>query len=105
MLVRIRASSVNMADLDYLLGRPNVARFGTGLRKPRNTGVGLDVAGHVEPVGENATRFALGQEVIGDLTAFGHGAFAEYACAPEDAFALKPTERTFEEAASPLELK
>jgi len=100
VLVRIRASSVNMADVDYLFGRPNMARLGTGLRKPRNAGLGLDVAGEVEAVGRKATGFEPGQEVIGDLTAHGFGAFAEYACAPEDAFAQKPTELTFEEAAT-----
>ncbi len=100
VLVRIRASSVNMADVDYLFGRPKMARLGTGMRKPRNTGVGLDVAGQVEAVGKHVTRFLPGQDVIGDLTAHGHGAFAEYVCAPQDAFALKPTELTLSEAAT-----
>ena len=100
VLVRVRASSVNMADVDYLLGRPKIARLGTGLRKPRNSGLGLDVAGYVEAVGQNVTRFQPGDEVFGDLTFYGFGAFAEYACAPEGAFALKPAGLTFEEAAA-----
>ena len=98
--MRVRTSSVNMADVDYLLGRPKVARLGTGLRVPKNRGLGLDVAGVVEAVGENATRFRPGDEVIGDLTEYGFGAFAEYACASEEAFAPKPSGLTFEAAAA-----
>ena len=100
VLVRVRASSVNMADVDYLLGRPKFARLGTGLRVPKNRGLGLDVAGVVEVVGENATRFRPGDEVFGDLTEHGFGAFAEYACASEAAFAPKPNGLTFEAAAA-----
>ena len=74
--------------------------MGTGLRTPRNRGLGLDVAGQVEAVGPDVTTFQPGDEVFGDLTAFGYGAFAEYACAPEDAWAHKPARLTFEEAAT-----
>ena len=100
MLVRVRAASLNQADLDYLLGKPFLTRMGTGLRTPRNRGLGLDVAGQVEAVGRDVTTFQPGDEVFGDLTAFGYGAFAEYACAPEDAWAHKPASLTFEEAAT-----
>ena len=51
VLVRVHAAGVNMADVDYLLGRPKSARLVTGLRGPRNRVLGLDVAGHVEAVG------------------------------------------------------
>ncbi len=100
VLVRVRAASLNQADLDYLLGKPFLTRMGTGLRTPRNRGLGLDAAGQVEAVGRDVTAFQPGDEVFGDLTAFGYGAFAEYACAPEDAWALKPASLTFEEAAT-----
>ncbi len=100
VLVRVHASSVNMADVDYLLGRPKIARLGTGLRRPRHSGLGLDVAGQVEAVGKNVTRFQPSDEVFGDLTEYGFGAFAEYVCAPEAAFALKPAGMTFEQAAT-----
>jgi len=100
VLVRVRASSVNMADVDYLLGRPKFARLGTGLRVPRNRGLGLDVAGVVEAVGENAKSFRLGDEVFGDLSEHGFGAFAEFVCASEHAFARKPNGLTFEAAAT-----
>jgi NADPH:quinone reductase-like Zn-dependent oxidoreductase len=100
VLVRVQAASVNTADLDHLRGVPYVARLGTGLREPRNRGVGLDVAGRVEAIGENVTRLQLGDEVWADLFGFGHGAFAEYVCAPQRAFALMPAGVTFEEAAT-----
>lgn len=100
VLVRVRAAGVNMADVDYLRGQPYIARLGTGLPRPKNRVLGLDVAGTVEAVGSNVTRFQPGDEVFGDLTEHGYGAFAEYACAPEDAFAPKPAGLTFEEAAA-----
>jgi NADPH:quinone reductase-like Zn-dependent oxidoreductase len=100
VLVRIRASSVNAADLDYLYGRPAMTRLGIGLREPRNKRLGLDVAGVVESVGGGVTRFAPGDEVFGDLTECGYGAFAEYATATEKALAPKPASLTFEEAAT-----
>jgi NADPH:quinone reductase-like Zn-dependent oxidoreductase len=100
VLVRVRAAGVNMADVDYLLGRPNVARLITGVRAPRNRVLGLDVAGHVEAVGVDVKRFRPGDEVFGDLTEFGFGGFAEYVCAREGAFAMKPANLTFEEAAT-----
>jgi NADPH:quinone reductase-like Zn-dependent oxidoreductase len=100
VLVRVRAASLNQGDLDYLYGRPFLTRLGIGLRKPRHRGVGFDVAGSVEAVGTKVTRFKPGDEVFADLTQFGWGAFAEYACAPERAWALKPADLTFEEAAT-----
>ena len=100
VLVRIRAASVNTADLDYLLGRPAATRFATGMRTPKSRRLGLDVAGEVEAVGAAVTRFRPGDEVIGDLTQFGYGAFAEYVAAPQAAFAPKPKNLTFEQAAT-----
>jgi NADPH:quinone reductase-like Zn-dependent oxidoreductase len=100
VLVRVVAAGVNMADVDYLRGQPYVARLGSGFRTPRNKILGLDVAGRVEAVGKDVTRFRPGDEVFGDLTEYGFGAFADYACASEDAFAPKPTTLTFEEAAT-----
>lgn len=99
VLVRVEAAGVNTADVDYLRGRPYVARFGTGWPRPRNRVLGLDVAGTIESVGSNVTRFRPGDDVFGDLTDYGFGAFAECVCAPERAFAPKPAGLTFEEAA------
>jgi NADPH:quinone reductase-like Zn-dependent oxidoreductase len=100
VLVRVRAASVNRADLDGLLPRWAFVRLFAGLRKPRNPRLGCDVAGVVESVGPNVTRFRPGDEVFGDLFAFGAGAFAEYVCAPEKAFASIPAGMTFEDAAT-----
>jgi NADPH:quinone reductase-like Zn-dependent oxidoreductase len=100
VLVRVRAASVNRADLDGLTPRPQFARTFMGLRAPRNHRIGIDVAGVVEAVGPNVTRFKVGDEVFADMFAFGQGAFAEYVCAPEKAFQLIPTGMSFEEAAT-----
>jgi NADPH:quinone reductase-like Zn-dependent oxidoreductase len=100
VLVRVRAASVNRADLDGLGPRPGFVRLFVGLRAPRNHGVGLDVAGVVESVGAGVTRFRPGDEVFGDMFAFRHGAFAEYVCAREKAFELMPTGMSFEDAAT-----
>jgi NADPH:quinone reductase-like Zn-dependent oxidoreductase len=100
VLVRIRAASVNRADLDGLTPKPNFARLFMGLRAPRNHRVGLDVAGVIEAVGPAVTRFRPGDEVFADLIVHGQGAFAEYVCAPGKAFELMPTGMSFEEAAT-----
>ncbi len=100
VLVRVRAASLNQADLDYLYGRPLLTRMGTGFRRPRNPGLGLDAAGEVEAVGSGVTAFLPGDEVFGDLTQFGYGAFGEYACAVERAWAHKPPSMSLEEAAT-----
>jgi NADPH:quinone reductase-like Zn-dependent oxidoreductase len=100
VLVRVHAASVNRADLDGIAPRPAFVRLFIGLRAPRNHSVGLDVAGVVEAVGPDVTRFRPGDEVFGDMFAFGVGAFAEYVCAPERAFQPKPPTISFEDAAT-----
>ena len=100
VLVRARAASLNADDLDYMYGRPGFVRIGTGLRRPKHRGLGLDVAGQVEAVGQDVTHLHPGDEVFGNMTQHGFGAFAEYVCAPAIAFALKPAGLTFEEAAT-----
>jgi NADPH:quinone reductase-like Zn-dependent oxidoreductase len=100
VLVRVRAASVNRADLDGLGPKPGFVRLFVGLRAPRNHRVGLDVAGVVEAVGSTVTRFKPGDEVFADLFAFGQGAFAEFVCAREKAFQPMPAGMSFEEAAT-----
>jgi len=100
VLVRVHAASVNRADLDNLYPRWQFLRLFLGLRKPRVRRVGLDAAGVVESVGPSVTRFRPGDAVFGDLFTFGQGAFAEYVCAPEAAFASMPGGMTFEDAAT-----
>ena len=100
VLVRVRAASVNRADLDGLGPKPGFVRLFVGLRAPRNHRIGLDVAGVVEAVGSTVTRFKPDDEVFADLFSFGQGAFAEYVCAREKAFQPMPTGMSFEEAAT-----
>lgn len=100
VLVEVRAASVNTADLDQLLGRPRLARIGTGVGKPRTRRIGLDMAGTVEAVGREVTRFAPGDDVWADLFDSGGGSFAEYVCVSEMALHPKPPGLGFEDAAS-----
>lgn len=100
VLIKVHAASVNAADWHYLRGAPWLFRLACGLFKPKNIFLGADVAGRVEAVGKDVTRFQPGDEVFGDLSASGRGAFAEYVCASETALVLKPANITFEEAAA-----
>ena len=100
VLVRVRAASVNRADLDYLGPRPGFIRPMIGMRAPRDPRMGIDVAGVVDSVGSSVSGFQAGDRVFGDMLAFGSGAFAEYLCAPERAFALIPDELSFDDAAT-----
>src|SRR6266849_1215419 len=95
ILVKIHAASVN--TLDLAMRGPFLARIITGwLLKPKDQRLGVDLAGRVEAVGSTVTQFQPGDEVFGR----GLGAFAEYACAREDAVVLKPANSSFEEAAA-----
>jgi NADPH:quinone reductase-like Zn-dependent oxidoreductase len=100
VLVRVEAASVNRADLDGLTPKPSIVRLFLGIRAPRNPRLGCDVAGVVEAVGPDATRFRPGDRVFSDLYSFGGGAFAEAVCAPERAFAPIPDAMSLETAAT-----
>jgi NADPH:quinone reductase-like Zn-dependent oxidoreductase len=100
VLVRVRACSMNAADWHILRASPFLARFAVGLFKPRLNVLGCDLAGIVEAVGAEVTRFRVGEAVMGELGSSGWGAFAERLCAPEDVLVLKPSNLTFQEAAA-----
>jgi len=100
VLVRVRAASANAGDWHLLRGTPFPIRLVVGLRIPRFKIIGADIAGQVEAVGRNVTQFRPGDEVFGDLSQSGFGAYAEFAAAPEKALALKPATLSFEEAAT-----
>lgn len=100
VLVKVRASSANAGDWRLLRGDPFVVRFMNGPRRPKNPILGADIAGRVEAVGRQVTRFQPGDEVFGDLSDRGFGGFAEYVSASEEAFATRPASLTFEEAAA-----
>jgi NADPH:quinone reductase-like Zn-dependent oxidoreductase len=98
VLIKVKAASINPLDWHFMEGTPYIMRaFGVGLRKPKDPRLGVDLAGQVEAVGKNVTEFKTGDEVFGGR----NGAFAEYVCARADrAIALKPSNVTFEQAAS-----
>jgi NADPH:quinone reductase-like Zn-dependent oxidoreductase len=98
VLVRIRATSVNLSDWEGLTGSPGYARMG-GLRRPRRRILGSDIAGVVDAVGPGVSRFREGDEVYGDNLAL-MGGFAEYAVAAESALVTKPAELSFVQAST-----
>ena len=97
VLVRVRAASLNPLDGHFVRGMWLARLMGGGLRKPKDTRLGVDYAGTVEAVGKNVTQFKPGDEVFGGRT----GSLAQYVCARADrAIALKPANMTFEQAGS-----
>jgi len=97
VLIKVHAASLNAVDSHLRSADIFLVRLmGGGLLKPKDQRLGGDLAGRVEAVGRNVTQFQPGDEVFGN----GVGAFAEYACAREDAVVLKPTTVAFEAAAA-----
>jgi NADPH:quinone reductase-like Zn-dependent oxidoreductase len=95
VLIKIHGASVNPID-QLFRGRPYAIRILTGLRKPKDTRIGSDVAGQIEAVGRNVTRFKPGDEVFGVC----RGACAQYGCVIEDKLAPKPANLSFADAAA-----
>jgi NADPH:quinone reductase-like Zn-dependent oxidoreductase len=97
VLVRVRAAGVDPGVWHLMTGLPYLVRVaGFGIRAPKTRVRGSDVAGTVEAVGADVTRFQPGDEVFGSCD----GAFAEYASAKAERLALKPATLTFEQAAA-----
>jgi NADPH:quinone reductase-like Zn-dependent oxidoreductase len=99
VLIQVQAAGLHRGDWHIMTGLPYLIRLvvpDLGLRKPKIPVRGMDLAGRVEAVGPNATRFQPGDEVFG----WADGAFAEYAAAPEDQLAPKPANLSFEQAAA-----
>lgn len=96
VLIRVRAASVNAYDWHVLRGLPYLVRVEEGLREPRTTGTGVDLAGEVEAVGKDVSEFQPGDEVFGERD----GAFAEYVSGRAVNFVPKPAGLTFEQAAA-----
>ncbi|GIH25764.1 NADPH:quinone reductase [Acrocarpospora phusangensis] len=97
VLVRVHASSVTHGDLVTMTGEPYLGRLAFGLRGPKRQVPGRDIAGEVEAVGKNVTRFRPGDEVYAEISA---GGFAEYASVPEKLLCAKPANLSFAEAAA-----
>jgi len=101
VLVEVHASSVTVHNLGLVTGKPFFVRLmGNGFLRPKIKIPGSDMAGRVEATGRSAKHFKPGDEVFGDLTPCGFGAFAEYVSVTENALALKPANISFEEAAA-----
>lgn len=98
VLIKVHAVSINDWDFNLLEG-DFINRLQNGLVKPKRKILGSDIAGQIEAVGKNVTRFKTGDEVYGDMSGY-WGGFAEYACAREKSLALKPATMSFEEAAA-----
>ena len=97
--VRVLAASVNDWDWGMLRGALENRLLG-GLLRPKVRILGCDIAGRVEAVGGGVTAFRTGDEVYGDVSSSGFGAFAAYVCAPAAGLAHKPAGMTFEQAAA-----
>jgi NADPH:quinone reductase-like Zn-dependent oxidoreductase len=95
ILIKVRAASLNAFDA-YVIRDSWLIRLVFGLRKPKDTRLGRDVAGQVEAVGKNATEFEPGDEVFGTVL----GALSEYAVSSGRGVVMKPQSVSFEEAAS-----
>ena len=100
VLIKIHATAVNDYDWSLMRGKPYLYRLMFGLVSPKKQIPGMELAGTIEAVGENARSFKVGDAVYGDISEYGFGSFAEYICINEKALALKPNKMSFEEAAS-----
>ena len=96
VLVRVLAASVNPLDWHGMRGEPYVMRAGGGFTKPKNNGLGADLAGRVESVGKNVTEFQSGDEVFG----MSMRTCAEYVRVSREGIVPKPVNLTFEQAAA-----
>jgi NADPH:quinone reductase-like Zn-dependent oxidoreductase len=103
VLIKIHATTATAADGQMRKGPSFVGKIFTGLTKPKNAVPGTELAGEIEAVGRNVTRFKKGDQVFGS-TGLDSGCYAEYICLPEDAaLVIKPANVTYEEAAAVIE--
>jgi len=106
VLIKIYASTVTSSDCNVrnLTFTPKLfhlpMRMQFGFREPKNRSLGLDLAGEIEAVGKEVTRFKIGDQVFGTTEPL-YGAYAQYICLPEDAVLTgKPVNMPYEEAAT-----
>jgi NADPH:quinone reductase-like Zn-dependent oxidoreductase len=107
VLIRVRATTVHRGDSRMRgLDIPGpgwqrvLARLVLGIRRPRKAILGMELAGEIESVGQDVTRFKKGDRLFASTVWSGFGAYAEYKCMAEDGvLALKPANMTFEQAA------
>jgi NADPH:quinone reductase-like Zn-dependent oxidoreductase len=105
VLIQIHATTVTSGDwrarsLDMPVGFGLIGRLVFGISRPRQPILGMELAGEIESVGKDATKFKVGEQVFA-FSGAGMGCHAEYKCMPEDgAMALKPANLTYDEAAA-----
>ena len=96
VLIRVQAAGLDYGQWHLMTGQPYALRLATGLTKPKQRVLGMDVSGVVEAVGAEVTRFKVGDAVFGAASR----TFAEFTCAREDQLCLKPERLSFEQAAA-----
>lgn len=96
VLIRVKAAGLDYGQWHLMAGKPYAVRLATGLTKPKQPVLGVDVSGLVEAVGAEVTRFKVGDAVFGAASR----TFAEVTCAREDQLCLKPERLSFEQAAA-----
>jgi len=106
VLVKVHATSVTAGDVrmrSFNVPRKEwiFARLYLGIRKPRRPILGMELAGEIEAKGKDVKKFKKGEHVFASTFSVDFGGYAEYKCFPEDGMlAIKPTNMTFEEAAT-----
>ena len=96
VLIRVQAAGLDYGQWHLMAGQPYLMRVATGLTRPRQQVLGMDVSGVVEAVGAGVRRFKVGDAVFGATSR----TFAEFTCAREDQLGLKPERLSFEQAAA-----
>lgn len=108
VLVKVRATTVHVGDVrirrfDVPRWQWLIARLALGITRPKQPILGMELAGEVEAVGKEVTRFKIGDAIFASLFPAKQpfGGYAEYKCLPQDGtLAIKPSNMTFEEAAA-----
>jgi NADPH:quinone reductase-like Zn-dependent oxidoreductase len=105
VLIKVHAATVTAGDcemrgLKFSFGLKILALLGFGFRGPRRKILGQELAGEIESIGKKVKLFKKGDKIFAHAGFF-MGGYAEYACLPEDnIIAIKPTNMTFDEAAT-----